>query len=227
MPHAFFDYFRRRLDVARNLRPTPGTSPGELSPDQHILVGSGLDALANHWSRLAGGPKQGQQRLAEFLFQHGGHGCFGRVAGPYLLRHALEHERRKLAADPSFAGSHVSAIRESIGVAPSGPRVVAWKEDEDVATMVAKPALASVPQDWFDRYRYGGVVYSAHRCAWVHEFDEGDLTDRSLSPDRWEPVYEQRKGTRILVLPGTFMLATYERAIDSFDVFCTRRGVWP
>jgi len=73
----------------------------------------------------------------------------------------------------------------------------------------------------------GLLIYSAHRCAWVHEFDEGEVTDRSFSLNRAEPLYESHNGARVLVLPGPFLLDTYERAIGSFEHWCRQQGIWP
>src|SRR5690606_16333118 len=99
---SFFDYFRKRYEVASSLPTTLGQAGDELTPDQHTLVGAGLDALAKHWADLCNGPVQHQLRMAEFLSRHGGHPCFKRAAGPYLVRYALNHARKQTTKDPSF-----------------------------------------------------------------------------------------------------------------------------
>lgn len=88
--------------------------------------------------------------------------------------------------------------------------------------------MSGVPTQWLERWRYGGVIYSEYRCAWVHEFDEGRVTDHSFSLDHsHEPVYESLNGARILVLPGPFLLDTYKHAIDSFEQWCQQYHISP
>ncbi len=116
----FFNYFRLRYQVAATLPSTFGQQGDELTPDQHILIGANLDALAKHWADLCNGPSSHQERMAEFLSQHGGHPCFDRVSGPFLLRYAINHQKGKQKKDPGFYSSWIAPIQKTSRVEPTG-----------------------------------------------------------------------------------------------------------
>lgn len=225
----FFNYFRLRYEVAATLPSTFGQMGDELTPDQHILVGAHLDALAKHWADLCGGPAGHQERMAEFLAQHGGHPCFHRVAGPFLLRYAMNHETKRQKAEPSFISPWVQPIRKASPVKPTGARMCKWDEDRTVADVQVDAGVvaARVPQDWISCHRYGGMLYTGYRCSWVHESSEGLITDRALSRLWDEPHYESMENRRVLVFPGSFLLRTLERAIASFETFCRQNSLVP
>lgn len=225
---SFFAYFWRRFEVASSLPATFGQVGDELTPDQHILVGAGLDALAKHWADSCGGPVKHRMRMAEFLAQHGGHPCFERVAGPYLVRHSLNRARKKAETDPAFQDPWSVPLRQASGVRPTGGKVCLWNEDRTVAEMLSHSgvAAASVPRSWAEMHRYGGMLYVGHRCSWIHESDEGLVTDRSIS-DSDEPHYASQNGRRVLVFPGAFLLRTYACAIRSFEDYCRTHSIVP
>lgn len=225
---SFFAYFWRRFEVASSLPATFGQVGDELTPDQHILVGAGLDALAKHWADSCGGPDKHRMRMAEFLALHGGHPCFERVAGPYLVRHSLNRAKKKAETDPAFQDPWSEPLRRSSGVRPTGRKVCLWEEDRDVAETLSHPDVdaANVPREWVKMHQYGGMLYVGHRCSWIHDSDEGLVTDRSFS-DCDEPHYVSRNGRRVLVFPGAFLLRTYANAIRSFEDYCCVHSIVP
>lgn len=224
----YFDFFRTRHAVATGLAPQQRVADHELSPDQHVLVGAGLDALSSRWGALRHPGKQllHQWRMAEFLEEHGGHPCFSRVAGPYLVRHAARKKTAKRKATPSFSQDWVGASRAAVGKFPSRGQMYLWSQDRLLSDVEARlrTANAGVPTDWASMFRYGGVLYKEHRCAWVHDLNEGDLSDRPMS-SLTEPHYEARNGKRVLVFEGSFLLGVYGHAINSFEAWCLRQGV--
>ncbi len=225
----FFDYFRKRHKVAATLPATFGQIGDEMTPDQHILVGAGLDALAMHWANLCKGPSQHQERMAEFLSTHGGHECFDRVAGPYLFRHAVNYAKKKKKTDhKTNYNSWIKHIEQAIGIKPTGAEFCYCDKDITLKEIQSILKKTDVPPQWAKSYLYGGMIYKGYRCSWVHESDEGLITTRTFSNDLTSnPHYESQESQRILVFPGRFLLNTYEKAINSFESYCQKNNVVP
>lgn len=218
----FFNYFRLRYQVAATLPSTFGQQGDELTPDQHILIGANLDALAKHWADLNGGYISHQERMAEFLSQHGGHPCFDRVSGPFLLRYAINKQKDKRKKDPSHSSPWIDPIQKASRVESTGAEFLSWSHDRTLRDVLADPAIiaAQTPAGWLRSHRYGGMLYQGHRCSWIHESAEGLITDRAISTLWDEPHYESHNDRRILVFPGSFLLRTLAHAIASFEVSC-------
>jgi len=93
----------------------------------------------------------------------------------------MERVRAK-AKTKAFANvlPHVDRIDRDLTLAGPAARVASWMEDKSVADVAALPSVlaAAIPTEWIKSSRYGGVIYSEHRCAWVHEFTS-DMADRS------------------------------------------------
>lgn len=89
------------------------------------------------------------------------------------------------------------------------------------------------------RWSYPGILYVDLRCAWVHNFvpeEEDIIINDADFLGRGEPYYrfvspfdpsKPQIGRLLLMLPLSFLLATVERALDSFQADCTARGVLP
>src|SRR4051812_18034376 len=91
----FFHWYRQRLANVRALfdAAAPETSVKAMAnfePDQHVLIATGLDSLANAWARVYPPPKpqKPDERMGEFLQLHGGAQIFSRVAGPIAFEQA-------------------------------------------------------------------------------------------------------------------------------------------
>jgi hypothetical protein len=204
--NAFFNFFRSRLNVA-------GSLPA--GPDQHILVAACLDALAKYWaSAFQQKFVSHQHRMAEFLALHGGHPALQRVATPYFERW-VRHNR------PTTSIGHWLPQPTAL--------VVTWEKDPTIDVLQQRLLPHSLPPDWFQRWRYGGVIYKEHRCGWIHDAQAGDAPDTSFSSysDTDTPHYAAFNNKRILVLTSSFLMKMLEHAIASFEETCRLSGKNP
>ena len=213
----FFDYFRQRLAVTRD---------GAMrSPERMVLLTASLDALANHWASTTAGPDvrsiKNVDRLRLFLERHGGHEAYGRVSAP-LLRASDEvtpAQRSELGGHFPFARYRTDALNE----------VSTWNQDPCFSTLAS--ATSAFNRETLVRFSYGGLLYKRLRCGWLHEFmarDE-DIMTPEVSTIHHEPYYLYAINTQrfIFVVPVVFLVATLERAIDSFDAEATKRDIVP
>lgn len=219
----FFRYYLQRLANLQRLaevRPaTVADFPGSFDPDRLILAVAGLDSLAYHWDRVYGaGTRSHGERLGEFLVEHGDATVFAKCSMPELLTRALA-DRRQTLVD--------ALVRVPNATNPPATQR-RWQEDPTLRDLLATSAIAgAVDPDWVRRSRYGEILYKKFRCSWVHEFD-GPGTGPPLfdvSPD--EPRYDNRNGERELIFPLSFLLKTYETAIESFAAKCRADGKTP
>lgn len=237
---AFFPYFRDRAANARALAdsedPTlPG--PKKYLPEAMTLATAGLDQLAAHWSRVfqvkgSKGAIAHHERMARFLEAHGSAWIWDRVAVPHLFRGAASEKRPDLVA----MIEKLPDCRTSPGAERSFEKDVKWSE---ACRLLGNSHGAAFDEGWFGRFRYGSILYYEYRNAWVH-VGEG--------PGTMTPMWESQKGDRpwyanyatggkslgddpftkrVLMFPPTVILDTFVRAIDSFEVLCTRDGVDP
>jgi len=96
-----------------------------------------------------------------------------------------------------------------------------------------------VERDALVRWSYPGILYVDLRCAWVHNFvpeNEDIIINDSDFLGRGEPYYrlvspfdpaKPQVGRFLLMMPLSFLLATVDRAIHSFESEATTRGVLP
>lgn len=225
---AFFNYYRERYEVAAALPSYFGLPGDRLTPDQHVLIGAGLDSLAGHWADLCHGPASHQDRMAGFLALHGGHACFDRVATPYLLRYAQNLGKKLKSGNAEDRSALEAIVRNACPPLPPRGRFCSWTTDATADEVLAHPEATSgaLRHEWVTKHRYGGMLYMGYRCFWIHEFAEGFVTDRSIS-DSDEPHYESHMNQRVLVFPGDFLLRTYAHSVRSFEAFCTEHELVP
>ena len=90
-----FEFFERRVERAV-LKDLSCTDKRFLTPEQEILIITGIEALSNIWIFNINKDDfrkdaNGQDRWTEFLSRHGGHPAFKRIA-EYTLR---QHEAKE------------------------------------------------------------------------------------------------------------------------------------
>lgn len=213
----FFDYFRKRLATAA--REDVGL------PDRLLLLGACLDSLAKHWQSAgdqtdAPPNLRSDERLRLFLLKHGGHPAFARVSAP-MFRKAKAQE----IGNFPFTAYRLNEMNE----------VRDWRDDpmfdELSGSIDDRKALI--------RWSYPGILYVDLRCAWVHNFvpenDDIIINDADFL-GRGEPYYrfvspfdpsKPQVGRFLLMMPLSFLLATVERALGSFQAECEARDVLP
>ena len=238
----FFDWYKHRAGHARAmLMESKGMVFRESKlPEFHVLIGVGLDSLANKWE-CGYGPKvtcpgidgaelksryTNRWRFGEFLRLHGG-AYFDMVAVPDLC------ERAKKAPELLRAIERVAGTVDLTDVR---------KGDGDVSlstlTRAAYEDGFAIDEAWARRSLYGEILYTRYRCQWIHEFEGSpELEHDSPVPQLVEPHYmptsgpADRKGKRREwlrpVFTAEFLLRTYEAAIESFEKACRRHGCHP
>jgi hypothetical protein len=195
---AFFGWFRRRhANVAALAQTVPperaNARAGSFVPDQHVLIGSGIEALANAWARLFRPdldevPPAGRRWSAFLAENANASGIFNLVAAP-LLADELQSDaeqataRARLQGNPKAAADAAEATKLTMAAVvvrrlardTDGHRggVVRFAdEDPDYDVLVAHPDIVALqlgPKGrYLERFRYGEVLYSEHRCPWVH-----------------------------------------------------------
>jgi hypothetical protein len=217
----FFDYFRQRLGTARR--------DDIALPDRLFLLSGCLDALAKHWLSTADHQRyphnlKGDERMRAFLVQHGGHAAFSKVSAPMLFNAT----GREVGAFPfsSYKPYEMNEVRD-------------WQDDPDYSD-----AATSLDPATLIRWSYPGILYVDLRCAWVHNFvhenEDIDIRTRNYF-GREEPFYRyvspgftpdgqiqpDKPGRFLLILPVPFLLATVQRAIDSFELEADARDIAP
>jgi hypothetical protein len=245
---SYFGWFRRRHANAVALT---GVSPpehptaraGSFVPEQHVLIGAGIEALATGWARLLkpeGAEGPAGVRWSEFLIENANSsGIFSRVSGP-MLGDALEH---------AGAISAALLVRQLVLDTDEhrGGIVRFADEDPDYATFVARPEVVSLhlppKKRYVERFRFGEVLYSEYRCHWVHTLAGSDKIARSdfdtftgqddessvrVRYVNWgvRPADEAHGRRRLLVKERRplftlkWLLDIYGEAIDTFERFC-------
>jgi hypothetical protein len=209
----FFDYFRQRLATA--------SREDVQLPDRLLLLSACLDALAKHWHSTADRREipaalRSDERLRRFLLKHGGHPAFERVSAP-MFRKA---EGQEIGSFP-FSAYKLNEMNKTRD----------WREDPTFDELSARDALV--------RWSYPGILYVDLRCAWVHNFvseNEDIIINDADFLGRGEPYYrfvspfdpaKPQIGRFLLMMPLSFLLATADRAIHSFESETTTRDVLP
>jgi hypothetical protein len=214
----FFDFWRRRVENARWLR----QQERSFDPEIHLVVTTGLDALANHWAAtfrpaLNASHAPASARLHEFLVLHGDPQVFCKVSAPDLVHRA---HKESSPVEPF--------VRRYLAL-PYG-RVRHWEDDPDVATVLANPTvMAVVASRWVEKSRYAEILYSAYRCGWVHEFNPKPSTSPAYNDERGRPRYQNYlEGVRQrLVLPVDYLIDVFENCITGFETECSTAGTAP
>jgi hypothetical protein len=239
---AFFRWFRCRLANASAISTlsSPSSEPfasTDFLPDQHVLIGSGIDALANAWADafrpdLAKPGVAGARRWSTFLEENANEsGIFGRVSAP-LLAERLEEKN-----PPNASAANV--VRRVCRDEDHSGRVRFTEEDPAHASLIANDEIAALGiRSDIDRSRFGEILYREYRCQWAHRLYSSDRlapSDYDLKISRWAPEYDHRvrynnvtvmgpdgsrRHRRRLLFSLPWLLRVYEAAIDSFERRC-------
>lgn len=229
----FFRWFRHRHENIKALNvaspPKVDDKPTSFVPEQYVLIGSVLDAMANHWdaSFRPNPPKAPPHadRLQDFLHTMANStGIFDRVSGP-LLRKAVQQQ----------LPASYPAVEQAVGSFESTGAVRGWEHDLAYVTLLGNPSLAEPKlQKLIRDHRFGALLYRLIRCQWVHELME--------SPDVGHPSHDSRiryenthklsdtvgwKLTHPLILPVDRLLEFEEEAINSFEHACVAQRIDP
>jgi hypothetical protein len=231
----FFHWFRQRhANVVALSTAIPPEFEGRSTsfiPEQYLMIGAHVDALANHWA-TAFKPSVTKyshaDRMQDFLHEHANStGVFGRVCAPLLL----DEIRRNY---PHFLGPFSRAV--GMHHDPQGPEPVrSLDDDPDLVTVQGHPALQDAAlQKTVLKYRFGVVVYREIRNIWVHETVESmkvahPLADTVFRYQNMTTFDEKMMPTRSqpLVLPIAKLLNVYAEALDSFERACVDRRINP
>lgn len=229
----FFRYFRQRLENVRQLsalQPNKKvSSAASFEPEQNILAGAEIDALAKYWALNEGRPSESSAiRMAEFLATLDGK-IWNKCSHVDLRERAVLRGKspRLLTTDSQTKALEAMLVRVLPRDAAINTRVLGWKDDPDFAILKSDATLqkAGVPENFLADSRYGAILYRYYRCAWVHELN-ADLrlpTDEPIPSDLREdllgpgPFYMARNRVRRLHIPTSFILQSLARAIDSFE----------
>lgn len=227
----FFGWYSQRV---ANLQSLSGIEPPEphhheptYEPEQHVLIGAGLDSLAKHWAdafpvspKLRSAGDRMQAFLAEMANSKG---IWERVAAPMLRAEAVRR------GHPAWA----EAIGNAAGSQETHGSVRGYESDLPLLSLVADPRIraARVPVKLMARFQYGQVLYREYRCTWIHEFD----TPEELAPHGWDDGPPRYQNLNILegdagagsfrlkhrlVFSLRFLLDAYAEAVDSFKARC-------
>jgi hypothetical protein len=229
--NCFFDFFRRRV---ANIEALGAMSAGgvdsswrsSVDADQHVLIATGLDSLANHWAKTTGIRKlRNGERFARFLSNHGSHLSFDRLAIPHLLARAVREQRNDMTTrfQGWMRGFAHGLVRK-------------WPDDPETES-VLNSSDSEEDREWIRRSGYGRVLYSDYRCGWLHEFQAPALAsdyDASTKEPRYQNLstFEGTPVPRLIqhrrpYFPKDFLLETYRRAVGSFERECKDRGTCP
>jgi len=246
----FFRWYRRRhanVSALSVVQPEgQDRRPGIFLPEQHVLIGSALDAMATDWARVfrpelnTDGAPAGN-RMSEFLRANANKtGIFDKVAAPMLADH-LQAEGEDQAA---------TVVRKVTGDRRNG--IVRFaEEDPAYGWMTAHAEIVALdlnnrlrprrPRRALDRFRYGEVIYADYRCHWSHNLRGSERLAASNHNEmmgcaeemdhrvRYENVSimnAQRTGWTPLRRPVfslRWLLAIYQEAIDSFERQCVEQ----
>jgi hypothetical protein len=227
---SFFNYFRQRVANIRAIgsigAPQVANYPGSMLGEQLILATSGIDTLASHWARIweVSGP-QGRlphaERMVRFLAIHGDAAVWNRLAIPHVIR------------DSTIALALTDRVRQLPGASTQRGRKRDYREDhswDDVCTQVQP--LAPADESRLRGHMYSAYLYKRYRNVWIHR---GAGPGTSMPP--WqgltgdEPYYEnwaaESGSRRVLVLPVSLLVSTYEHAIESLQRACVEASKDP
>lgn len=227
----FFRWFSGRLANAESLsglHAADSASPQSYEPEQHVLIGAGLDALAKYWaSAFSPGLTKASPRMQAFLVENANStGIWGRVAAPMLRSNAAKRHQT----------DWVDAVSRAAGAGRSITR--SYKDDPFRDDLLAHPDIANsgIPPEVVDRYLYGRLLYKEYRCAWVHDFEASDELSSpggGAAVPRYQALtvfageLENGQHRLRLVFPLSFLLSTYREAIASFEARCVRENTDP
>lgn len=248
-----FGWYRRRYANAaalRDLKP-PDEGTATFAPEQHVLIGAGLDAMATDWAdvfrpELSSEGASAANRLHEFLEQHAEHeAIFQKVAAPMLADWLVDHEEAIAAAVVRrIAGDVRNGI---VRYASEDPDFLAFSTHPEFARIDMRPAPGKQKRRPIPvrRFRFGEVLYRDYRCGWVHNLrgserlapsdaNEGVTWTDYDSRVRYQNISELRRKPggndsewdfvprRRPVFSIPWLLARYAQAIASFEVQCVR-----
>ncbi len=227
----FFHWFRQRhaniVALSTIVPPAFEGAPTSFLPEQLLLVGAEIDALANHWrAALVGGPPMKEKaRFEMFVRTHANStGIFDRVAAP-LLRETVAR----------VLPQHSNQLTQIVGAEEDEGTVRGWKDDPLYESLRTHPDLADPSlQDHIVRFRWGALIYEHIRNQWVHEAIESP----DVAPPGWDTQIRYMNQTRgdengravkchPVVLPLPRLLEFYEEAIGSFERACLEQQIDP
>jgi hypothetical protein len=227
---SFFNYYSARLEAAKALATT-----AKYTPEVHILIGAGLDALAKSWAENIGHAYRavpGPERWQAFMSAHANaDGFMDHVAVPLLAD--------DLAARKKYSEAEV-VQRVGRDGRDAGVRFVD-SDDPTYTAFVSKPEIAALAiEKDIQRFRFGAVLYVEHRCAWSHRMLE---SEKIRGTDPWGDAHASRvayenygvveRGKELAVerLAPIFtlgwLLARWSSAIESYRNECIARDADP
>jgi hypothetical protein len=238
----FFSWFRQRRANAEALpnHPPPQIPNGRPSfvPDQHVLIGAGLDALATAWGEtFAPDARRGGERWQRFLLETTGPSLFGRIAAP-LLVDALVKDKlvdeavvvRRVVRDERHSGT----VRFPVESDPMFDDFMAHREIVPLK-LDRRWERGSAMYGGVERFRFGEVLYKEYRCHWVHRMYASSALGPSDMDDRigWADLRNRVRYHNISTIRGDrliphrrpifsipWLLATYDAALDAFEARC-------
>ena len=179
-----------------------------------VLLTACLDALAKHWDSTARPvvtettPRNAADRMRMFLQQHAQHPAFAKVSAP-LLRASDQRTHLMLESRFPFARYCKNGMNE----------VATWKDDPDFADLEREEDEGN--HKLLINCSYGGILYKELRCAWLHKFLPESEQIVTLEDDHRssEPYYRYVVNTEqfLLMIPVSFLVATVERVLRSFE----------
>ena len=226
----FFVYFRQRLENVKWLSAVQpdhkGSPAASFEPEQNILAGAEIDALARYWSIYENRTFQrAADRMAEFLATHGNARIWNKCSHADLRGRAA-----LLKTDTERQALETVLIRLLPQSAAPIERMLSWRDDPDFVTVKSDAKLQNggIPNKFLADSRYGAILYRCYRCAWVHELNPDDAIQteeiipwgqlaRVQGEDSPEPYYMARNHVRRLVIPAPFIIGTFEQVLDSFQ----------
>lgn len=179
----FFDGYRRRLLNVRALSTLPAppgvpTRAQSFEVDQHILIGAGIDAMANDWARVFAPewnrPGRSSPRMQEFLRENANSSrIFDRIAGPLLVDALVDAAIDVRPEDPVAADQTLRqavAVRDVVNDRRSG-NVRFAHDDPFYDEFLRDERILALRLDEITvrKARFGEVLYKAYRCPWLHE----------------------------------------------------------
>lgn len=235
----FFAWYFQRLANLESLTSTTPPAPHHhlptYEPDQHVLIGAGLDSLAKHWARAFPKPPRPSKhgpRMQAFLVENANSmGIWHRAAAPMLRAAAMKRKQ------PTWA----QAIANAAGCQETYGLVRGYEDDPPLDDLTTHPSIieAKVPAGFIEEFLHGRVLYREYRCGWLHEFDRSE----ELAPHGWDggpPRYqnillpsadvstpEQIRRKHRLVFSLPFLLKVYREAITTFKDRCLRESADP
>jgi hypothetical protein len=228
----FFSWYRYRL---ANVRRLEGLEPSDVndlrssfSAEQHILLASGLDALAAAWGKRHGlGKGKHRERMGRFLESHGGP-LWSKLSGPDIRFRSKEKYSDRTEKISQIVGneeSTTSIVRTSI-------------KDPTMADFQVRTAALSLDPEWVSQSTYGEILYRYYRNNWIHELElSRHLGDEWVEPGGSDIYYQNYllsdeaaaagDQPHRIVFPKALLIQTYEVSLKSFERECREQFVHP